>query len=677
MKATEATVGAAIPEATIHTAAADSARSWRRIVFAAALSTGLVDAALIQRKHGLFTGGFLAHYQLDTTVDALAFLFITALLNATIAAPIALVSLVVARYLRLRPRAAVFAALSAAVMPLMVADFVNYQIWSYIGDAFDFHIMYALTGRRLSEVFAVASPLMAKPVSVLIVSLLSIAAITMALHRFDRSGSAAVVLPTRDAALRRCLTMFALSAFVVAGVTSMSDTMAFGLRWLPSGQVMTLALNRLTDLDNDGYGLLRSPRDAAPLDSTIHPYAVDIPGNGIDEDSLAGDLPVSDANPQPALANNGEWPEKPPVILFLLESVRNDAVGAVYDGRRVTPVLDALAADGLRVDGAWAHAGSTTQSRYHVLAGSLVQRSGTTTILDDFKNHGYDVGYFSGQDDDFGGMGLDYQRVDRFYDARQDVGARYSTSTSPGSLAVPLTVVEDRIREYLSTRDRSKPLFLYVNFHDTHYPYSHAGLDNLLDVEPLAASTISPGRRRDLIATYLNATANVDRAIGRVMSAVASHTSQRPAVIVASDHGESLFDQGVLGHGFALNDVQTRVPLIVEGLPVTVTMPFGLVDLRSTINAALVRGTPNRPVARWTPNARVFQYAGAIETPAQIGWMTAGGPLTYDFRSDRAGIWDGSVPPRDLVGDPRQAFVDLVYTWERFVLSQSRRQTLD
>ena len=175
-------------------------------------------------------------------------------------------------------------------------------------------------------------------------------------------------------------------------------------------------------------------------------------------------------------------------------------------------MLDALAAEGLKVDGAWSHAGSTAQSRYHLLTGTLIEGRGNSTLLDDFKNQGYEVAYFSGQDDDFGRMGLDYRRVDKFYDARQDVSDRYSTSTTPGSLAVPLRVLERRIGEYLATRQSKAPLFVYVNFHDTHYPYNHPGLENLLGVELLSPALISPARRPELTHTYLNATANVDAA---------------------------------------------------------------------------------------------------------------------------------------------------------------------
>jgi Sulfatase len=671
-------IASPLAHATVRVSEPDRSRTWRRLTLSSAALITVLDAALLQRKHALFTGGFLSSHQFGTLVDSAAFLGMSLLVNAAIAAPLTLTALAVGRRLRLRAAALQFAASWAAVLPLVVADFVSYGVWSYLGDAFDFHVMFALTGHRLSEIFAVAAPLMSRPLIVFVLAMSVVVGITGLLQRFDRRDPRPVVLPTRARILNRCLTLAALASVLVASVSMTSDSMAFALRRTPSGQLFTMVLDRVSDIDRDGYGSLRHPKDAAAFDASIFPYALDIPANGIDENALGGDLPADKAVYSETPQLHAAWPRRPPVILFVLESVRADAVGAFYKGRRVTPVMDALAAEGLRVDSAWAHSASTVLSRYHLLTGSLIDGRGNSTLLDDFKNQGYEVGYFSGQDDHFGSMWLEFSRADKFYDARQDLRSRYSTSTTPGSLAVPHTIVERRLGEYLAERRREAPLFLYVNFHDTHYPYDHPGLENLLGVERLPASHISPSRRADLMGTYLNATANVDRAIGRVIDAVAAHVGQQPAVIVVSDHGESLFEQGFLGHGFALTDAQTRIPLIVKDLPANVTMPFGLADVRRMINEALASavdgGSP--PVAHVSRSARVFQFLGALETPSQIGWMTTDGSLTYDFRSERIGLWDGAVSNRDLTGAPKHLFEELVFTWESMLLARSQRTSV-
>jgi hypothetical protein len=656
-------------------ARAASTREWRSLTEVAAGCTALLDAALLQRKHGIFTGGFLSDNPLATAADGVAFFVALLVLNATLITPVCAIALLIGGRIGLRPWATRFAALSAAVLPLAAADFLSYQVWSYLGDAFDFRVVFDLTGRRLSELFAVTAPLIARPLTLGLFCFAAVFAATWMLHRYEPRAARPVTAPSISAVIYGTFAMFLGSAVLVITLAALSDSMDFGLRWTPSGQVLGRVLNWLSDFDRDGYGLLRAPRDPAPFDGAIHPYALEIPGNGIDEDGIGGDLPIDRAGYREAPAPNAAWPDRPAVILFVLESFRADVVGASFAGRPVTPVMDSLARDGLKVDSAWSHNGFTAQSRFHILSGSLSGGRNSTTLLDDFKNHGYEVGYFSAQDDSFGQMGISYERVDTYYDARQDPDKRYTSHTTPGSLAVPMNVLAARIEEFLDSRRQTAPLFLYVNFHDTHYPYTHTAVENILGTPLLSPALISPGRRAELWRTYLNTAANVDRAIGRVMRAVTSKLGGEPAAVIISDHGESLFEGGFLGHGYALNDPQTRVPLIIHGLPMRIREPFGQSDLRDAINDALASGAgaqANRPTLDRTTKARVFQYVGTLETPGQIGWLTRAGQVTYDFRTDRFGVWNAAVKPAALVGEPLNMFRDLVYTWESMKLAQRK-----
>jgi hypothetical protein len=650
--------------------------NWRRLTSFTAFLVTLIEAALLQRKYGLFTGGFLSVNYMPTWADGVAFLSVVFLLNAAAVAPVSAVALMLGRAVRLRPWAGRFVAVALGSAPLLIADFLMYQLWAYLGDAFDVHLMYQLTGRHAAEIRAVAAPLVAGPLYAGLVLLAGLVAFTWLIHRVQRGVTTVIDVPRPMAVVRTSLGLAAISAAMVTGVALSSDAMAYGLRRTPVGALSAQMLDRLSDFDRDGYGLLQNPRDTAPFDPAIHPYALEIPGNGVDENGLAGDLPVDRAVYREPPPPTRTWPVRPPVILFVLESFRADVVGASYRGREVTPVMDALAARGVRVDSAWSHNGFTRQSRFHILTGSLTGRRGTS-LLDDFKNHGYEVAYFSAQDDTaFGTPDINYDRVDKYYDARQDLDKRYTTYSTPGSLAVPFNVLEDHIYEYLGARRSTDPLFLYVNFHDTHYPYHHAGLKNILGGDPLPAALISPARTGDLWRTYLNAAANVDAAIGRVATAVETRLGTAPAIVVISDHGESLFDGGFLGHGYALNAAQTRVPMIVTGLPMRIPIPFGQAGLRDAINDALggVDALSVRPVVQYGRDVRVFQYLGPMETPGQIAWLTNVGQFTYDFRTNRVGLWDSTVRAEALYGEPLRGFTDLAHFWESIQLAVARRQ---
>src|SRR5688500_14758384 len=189
------TAVAAFPEVVAHAATPDRSRTWRHVTLSAAACITVLDAALLQRKHGIFTGGFLSGNQLGTFADGLAFLCMSALLNATIAAPLSIAALAVGRRLHLRPLAVSFVAFAAAVVPLATADFAAYQVWLYLGDAFDFHLLYNLTGRRISEFFAVSAPLMSRPLILCSVTVCAVAGLTYVVHLLDRRPNRDVLVP--------------------------------------------------------------------------------------------------------------------------------------------------------------------------------------------------------------------------------------------------------------------------------------------------------------------------------------------------------------------------------------------------------------------------------------------------------------------------------------------------
>jgi arylsulfatase A-like enzyme len=321
----------------------------------------------------------------------------------------------------------------------------------------------------------------------------------------------------------------------------------------------------------------------------------------------------------------------------------------------------------------FSHNGYTAQSRFHAMSGSLAGLRGNRTLIDDFKANGYEVAYFSGQDESFGGLAVGFDRADVAYDARHDRQRRYSTFSTPGSLAIPYTVVQERVAAFLARRSDSRPLFLYLNFHDTHYPYHHDGMRPLASDTILAEAQITPDRARALREMYLNAAANVDRAIGETLALLREHLSAEPGVIVTADHGESLFDEGFLGHGYALNDAQTRIPLIVTGLPLVIDEPFGQVELRDAIAHALsAPGAATSPHVRPRSDKKVFQYLGSVDRPRQIAFTSGDGRTLYDFRTGRVRLAERAWQrPGELDDDGVRQFLELVHFWERVVLARS------
>ena len=645
-------------------------RRWAACSLAGGACVSAIDAALLQRREGYFTGGFLSTDHLQGPVDVLAFFFVSLLADVAVAGVAAGLTLWAGH--RLRPRAALAAAFLAGVLPLLAADVVTYQLIAYFGDALDPGLMFELVGGSVNELFAVASAHLVTPVLFGASALAVCVAAVWMVNRGDRG------IPSRRPAARALagpVLLFAVALVATTAAISASDRIENGVVRKPAGKVLAAIADGLTDFDRDGFGIASRMVDPAPIDARVFPYAPDLPGNGVDENGVGGDLPGT-LPPYSETRNTEPWRRRPDVVLIVLESFRFDLLGARHAGRPVTPVLDALAARGVSARQAFSHNGYTAQSRFHLLSGSMAGVGDGTSLVDDFKANGYFVAYVSGQDESFGGerYAVGFSRADVAIDARTDRDRRYSTFTTPGSLAVPQSVVEERVTQTLASHPPAgRPLFLYVNFHDTHFPYTHQGIRTLVSDVRLSRNRIVPAEREDLWASYVNTAANVDAGIGRVLQEVRRVRGADPAVIVTADHGESLFDDGFLGHGHALNDVQTRVPFIAVNLPLVIREPFGHVDFRAALGAAL--RTPDvagsGPRLERAAAGGVFQYLGNVGRPRQIGYRTSGGIVLYDFRRRRVQERDGAWrQPEQTAGESRAEFLRVVHDWERMLIAR-------
>lgn len=644
-------------------------RRWLTCSLAGGATVSAFDAALLQRRESYFTGGFLSTDHLNGPDEVAAFAVLSLLVDAAVVGAVA--ALVMWACRGLRPRACALAGFLAGVVPLFAADFVAYELGQYLGDALDIGLMFDLAGGNVAEFLAVSSDHLVAPMLLGIAGVAACGGIVWIVNRRERGA------PVGPPRLRTLLVpVLALCVTLVASLSATSMNVRFenGVLRKPAGQALAFVADELTDFDGDGFGLASRMSDPDAWNAQVFPYAVDVPGNGLDENGIAGDLPL-DAAPYLEPAVRSAWRRSPDVVLVVLESFRFDLVGGSFEGRPVTPVLDGLAARGLSSSYAYSHNGYTAQSRFHLLSGSLGAVRDGATLIDDFNDHGYHTVWASGQDESFGGPRYDsgFMRADVRFDARSDRERRYSTFTTAGSLAVPFTVVEERATQSLHDAPRDQPFFLYLNFHDTHFPYSHDVVKTLTSETRLPRGRIVPHERDALWATYVNTAANVDRAIGNVLDNVRRIRGTEPAIIVTSDHGESLFDDGFLGHGHALNDVQTRVPLIVSNLPLTIEEPFGHVDLRDAIARAMQvpSALPSLPRTSTDSSRQVFQYLGNVNRPRQIAFYRR---VVYDFRSRQAQV--GSGPwrqPEELAGPDRAEFLRLVRLWERMMLARRAR----
>jgi hypothetical protein len=235
--------------------------------------------------------------------------------------------------------------------------------------------------------------------------------------------------------------------------------------------------------------------------------------------------------------------------------------------------------------------------------------------------------------------------------------------------------------------DWTRPVFAYVNLQSAHFPYYHAGMPILLDgVKPIERSAIGAGTRTALQHTYWNAIANADAGVGEILAALrARGVLEQTVVVVCGDHGESLFDDGLLGHGHQINDIQTRALFVSNRPGPAFTGLLGQADLSLELLRAVgarleTEGTSGAPVPDAGPR-EVFQVVGPLDRPGVIGTVNAErrrvlfNPRSREAYFDSLGQWVplADVEDRHLAEAGRLRA--LILRWEEIRWEQHLSQT--
>jgi hypothetical protein len=633
------------------------------------LALGLVlvagfDAVVLSLTTGYFGGGYNSP-RLAGWTDRLAFLAGGALLDAFLLASGFATARLVARPLRLSGLARTAFAAGVAILVPASVDVVSQQLHRVFGKVLGLDLLIELAGGRFSE--AVLSAISEAPAALVG---LSVAGFGVALsvglaRRLEARLAPTELVPPSLAGLAGVAGVAAFAgALLLHAAGERWPAVAYGLDRKPSGMALRAVVQQATDWDRDGFGWMSRPPDPDPFDRDRHPFALEIPDNGIDENGIGGDRPGGWPPGHPTRPPLAPASDRPSFLLIFLESFRGDVIGRRLGPHEVTPTLNRLAEQGGSSQQAFAHNPSTWISRAELFQGRVKPVAGAPTLIDDFKSRGYRVAYVSGQDDTHGGEDLvGFDRADFFVDARSNLARKTSRTALTVSLQVSWRPVLEQVEKYLeSTRDDDRPVFLYVNLVDNHFPYHHDELERLLGVEPVDRAEIRPWNAERVFETYLQAVANVDRAIAELLRVWRAYEGDS-AVLVTADHGQAFYEDGMLGHGQSLADNQSRIPLIVVGMGGDWPEPLGMADLRGLILRDLA--TSGQSVAHFAPDPerRLFQFTGPLERPNEIALRSTSELTVVDLparRARRQGGGAAAVPlPED---DPRAR--DVVWTWE-------------
>jgi hypothetical protein len=621
---------------------------------AAVIAVGLADAIVLANVKSFFGSGY-NNQALAGGGEIVRFLLVAAACDIALLGLLSAGFDVLLRPLLAQPRRWLVSLGLAAVTPVAI-DMALHKLHQTLGDviALDLVMQLAEGDERgaLEEVLASLPGL----------GVLVVVTVAGGGMLWIGSGLLAGYFTPRPRSVLRSLT--AVAASLVLGLAALQfgqgdAALRFGLGWKPSGMLVSAIGTRLTDFDFDGSGLVTLPRDNAPFDRSRHPFALEIPGNGIDENGLGGDLPLDFAAtvPLPALTVESVTTPNRVIALVLLESFRADLIGLEYEGRAVTPHLNRLASESASAQ-AFTHNAMTWPARASMFQGRVLPVAHAPTLVDDFRAGGFQVAWFSGQHDGLrsGPDYLGYERADRFFDARDRMEQRTSRSAQPISLQVSWKTVLAEVEAFLTERDADRPLFLFVNLVDTHFPYDHAQLDPILTTGRLPRASISRENREQIWSTYLNTAAGVDRGIGQLRAALEGQFgADGVSMLVTADHGEAFYEPRFLGHGQALNERQTAVPFIAYRLGGHWPLPLALSDVRGVLTGAANEDAETGSFEP-EPGRALLQYSGDPEDPRLLGLRTLGSSVEWI---------PGQEPPRDDA-----AFRRMARTWERARLEQ-------
>ncbi len=146
-----------------------------------------------------------------------------------------------------------------------------------------------------------------------------------------------------------------------------------------------------------------------------------------------------------------------------------------------------------------------------------------------------------------------------------------------------------------TTPEGDGPTFLFVNFLDAHSPYNPpAAALRSLGVRPGRAferyrshreldamwSRLPPSKSRDLTDLYDAELRGIDVQLRHLLHWIDGRYGGRAVVIVTSDHGEELGEEGRVGHEHGLSQRLLHVPLMIRGPGIAPGEQQDVADLR-------------------------------------------------------------------------------------------------
>jgi len=344
------------------------------------------------------------------------------------------------------------------------------------------------------------------------------------------------------------------------------------------------------------------------------------------------------------------------VVVFVLESVAARYVGLYGAAHGVTPVLDSQRSRAAVFTRAYAHAPATNLTLVALMTGRYPRVSFRPITASNpeiavphlsrlMREHGFATGFFSS-------ASLDFQRAEEFLaagkgfdriddeDARPEAATRAVAKWSDFVGTDDESTVDGLITWAAACGDR--PFFGVVWTAQSHFPYYTSDHPN-----PISDKSADFNR-------YLNAVAEGDRALGRLMAWLdASGKADDTLVIVIGDHGQAFGQHKTFGHAGHTWEEHLHVPLLLINRRLfsgeTHDTICGVSDIAPTITDLLrlpsLPGYHGRSLFRTDRSNTVYFFAAWSDF--LVGFREGDLKIVYNMTKDYFRVHDLAADPRE------------------------------
>lgn len=351
--------------------------------------------------------------------------------------------------------------------------------------------------------------------------------------------------------------------------------------------------------------------------------------------------------------------EKPHVFFIMLESVSWDRYGFTgYHRKDLTPNLDMLAAESLVFTKSYAAAPhsnyaqtSTHASQYPLRRKQLDQFENVNypkiLLMDILSHAGYQTAFFSAQNEEWQGMKkfiFSGTKLQHFFHSIDELGEDIGIETK-----LTDETVRTRAVEHLNSLDMSQPIFMYLNFQATHFPYdvpegfAQPYEPHVADGFEYSFFKYDEEHLETVINKFDNSLHYVDAQIGAFIETLKQQgLYENSLIIMTSDHGEAFYQRDYPTHGTSLFEDQMRTTTLFKlpgsGKTGTRSDPISLIDINPTVLEIL--GMENHPnfQGRQVLNAERAEPIFLVSH----GIIKSHGILDYPWKyitSERDGEW--------------------------------------